>query len=148
MDAATVRKHLAEITTQLGRNEDEHEVLISLQRGYEGWLRLNPEASPAPAPTPPMAPMFDVPPMKRGKPVGSVSFRGAVLQILRDARGEPLNVREILPRALALGAATNAKNPLGAVDLMAHSLKRSHPVEKVGPRTWRYGAAKRDGAPM
>lgn len=43
MDAKTARAHLAEVHAQLARNEDEHEVLVSLARGYEGWLRLNPQ---------------------------------------------------------------------------------------------------------
>jgi hypothetical protein len=146
MDTKSVRSNLTEVTTQLARNEEEHEVLVSLVRGYEGWLRLNPD----PQPPPQMIVMFE--PEGRGsssQPKGSRSMRGAVLQVLKDARGEPVHGREILARAIALGAATDAKNPLGAVDLMAHSLKKSHPVEKVGPRVWRYRAPEnRDGAPM
>lgn len=144
MDAKTVRAHLAEIQSQLARNEDEHEVLLSLARGYEGWLRLNPEA-----PAPQMKLTFEPEPRNRSSPKGSRSFRGAILQVIKDARGEPITTREILPRALALGAATAAKNPLGTVDLMAHSLAKSkHPqIEKVGPRLWRYRGHE-DGAPM
>jgi hypothetical protein len=134
MDAKSVRSNLTEVTAQLARNEEEHEVLLSLVRGYEGWLRLNPD------PTAQMALLpLDVDPQRTGsQPKGSRSMRGAVLQVLKDARGEPVHGKEILARAYQLGAKTDAKNPLGAVDLMAHSLMKSHPVEKVGPRVWRY----------
>lgn len=147
MDAKSVRSNLSEVTAQLARNEEEHEVLVSLVRGYEGWLRLNPD----PQPPTQMIALFEPDRKNPGsQPKGSRSMRGAVLQVLKDARGETLHGREILARAIALGAATDAKNPLGAVDLMAHSLKRSHPVFKVGPRLWRWDASleKRDGAPM
>ena len=146
MDAKTARAHLAEVQAQLARNEDEHEVLISLARGYEGWIRLNPEPAP---PSSQMAPLFEPESRGRSQQKGSRSLRGAILQVIKDARGEPITTREILPRALALGAATAAKNPLGAVDLMAHSLAKGKVprIEKVGPRTWRY-RGNRDGAPM
>lgn len=144
MDAKSVRSNLTEVTAQLARNEEEHEVLLSLVRGYEGWLRLNPDPAPQMA-----LPPLEAAPRKGSQPKGSRSMRGAVLQVLKDARGEPVHGKEILARAYQLGAATDAKNPLGAVDLMAHSLKKSHPVEKVGPRVWRYRAPEnRDGAPM
>lgn len=144
MDAKTARAHLAEVQGQLARNEDEHEVLISLARGYEGWLRLNPE------PVSQLPLSLESGSRSRSESKGNRSLRGAVLQVIKDARGEPITTREILNRALALGAATQATNPLGAVDLMAYSLKKGHPVEKVGPRTWRWTASpeNRDGAPI
>ncbi len=128
MDRATVRKQLDEVRTALKRNEDEHRVLVSLLQGYEGWLRLNPETEVQQLALVPEGPTRK----------GSMSFRSAVLRVLQEARGEPLNVREVLVRATTLGAITGAKNPLGAVDLMAYSLAKNHPVEKVGPRTWRF----------
>ncbi|MGH7487339.1 MAG: hypothetical protein ACREMY_17325 [bacterium] len=150
MDAKTARAHLTDVQAQLARNEDEHEVLVNLARGYEGWLRLNPDNSAAQPPQ--MSLTFQPEPANRSEPKGSRSFRGAILQVIKDARGEPISTREILPRALALGAITESKNPLGTVDLMVHSLtKIKHPViEKVGPRLWRYTGPQesRDGAPM
>jgi hypothetical protein len=128
MDSDTIRKQLDEVKTALKRNEDEHRVLVSLMQGYEGWLRLNPGAAVQLTLT-----------TERVQAQGGISFRGAVLRVLKEARGEPLNVREILVRAQGLGAVTGAKNPLGAVDLVAYSLAKNHSVEKVGPRTWRYG---------
>lgn len=145
MDAKSVRLNLTEVTTQLARNEEEHEVLISLVRGYEGWLRLNPDPQP---PTQTIGLFEPEGKAARSQPKGSRSMRGAVLQVLKDARGEPVHGKEILARAYQLGAKTDAKNPIGAVDLMAHSLKKSHPVEKVGPRVWRYRTDNRNGAPM
>ena len=134
MDAKTVRSSLAEVTAQLTRNEEEHDVLLSLVRGYEGWLRLHPD----PAPQLALIGLDAESQRPRSQSKGSRSMRGAVLQVLKDARGEPVHGKEILARAYELGAKTDAKNPLGAVDLMAHSLMKSHPVEKVGPRVWRY----------
>jgi len=135
MEAKTIRAQLDEVRTALTRNEDEHEILVSLIRGYEGWLRLNPE---------PAAQLALVlrPPPKAGKgssqQKGTVSFRSSVLRVLRDARGEPLHSREILARAQALGAVTEAKNPVGTADLMAYSLSRSQPLRRSSPRTWRW----------
>jgi hypothetical protein len=148
MEAKTVRLNLEEIRGALARNEEEHDVLLSLLKGYEGWLRLNPEAS---------APQMSLPLAEGRTPrpatPGTISMRGAVLRVLREAHGEPLHSKEILRRVTALGAMSNAKNPLGMMDLLAYSLAKSHPMKKVGPRTWRYYAdedanGNGDGAPM
>lgn len=139
MDPSAIRQQLDEVRGALSRNEEEHEVLVSLMKGYEGWLRLNPEPQPSFQMVPePVAKPGRNASKGRNATKGTQSFRSAVLQVLRAARGEPLNVREILIRVTALGAVTGAKNPLGAVDLMAYSLAKNHPVFKVGPRTWRY----------
>jgi len=129
MEEKTVRDHLAEVREALKRNEEEREVLLALLRGYEGWLRLRgsngatqlilaePKAAPA-------------------VPKGAVSFRSAVLTVLREAHGEPLHSREILKRVLSMGATTTAKQPQAITDLMCYSLRDAYPIKKVGPRTW------------
>ena len=148
MEAKTVRLNLEEIRGALARNEAERDVLVTLLKGYEGWLRLNPEALDPPQMSLPLVQQRLPGPTIPGTP----SMRGAVLRVLREARGEPLHSKEILRRVTALGAVSNAKNPLGMMDLLAYSLAKSHPMKKVGPRTWRYYAddAKEteDGASM
>jgi len=67
-------------------------------------------------------------------------MRRAVLQVLRDAHGEPLRVEEILERAQGLGAATRSKNPVNTIDLQLYGLRDRDKlsVQKVGPRSWRW----------
>jgi hypothetical protein len=136
MDPGAIRKQLEEVKAALARNEEEHDVLLSLLRGYEGWLRLNPDQAPQLSLS--LEPKKVGPPKSRSSVKGTTSLRGAVLRVLQESRGEPINVREILVRARDLGAETDAKNPLGAVDLMVYSLARNHPIFKVGPRLWQY----------
>lgn len=135
MDEKTVREHLSEVKAALDRNEDEHAVLESLLRGYEGWLRLN--AKPIPS----QAPQRELPSIRgRSAPKAGErpSIRSQVLRVLQEARGEPLHTREILIRLHNMGFEVGGENPHGMVDLQAYSLRKSHPVEKVGPRTWRW----------
>lgn len=75
---------------------------------------------------------------------GTISLRRSIRQVLLDAHGEPLTADEILRRIEAMGARTEAKDPVGVVDFAAYSLKLSGlPLEKVGRRTWRW-ATERD----
>jgi hypothetical protein len=131
MEEKAVRKHLDEVKEALKANEDEHEVLLALLRGYEGWLRLHGSNGEA------QLPLVEA---KRSAtaPKGAVSFRRAVLAVLKDAHGEPLHTREILRRAQMMGAATAAKQPDAITDLMCYSLKKQYPLVKTGPRTWRW----------
>ena len=126
MDEKTVRIHLEEIQNSLERNEEEREVLVTLLKGYEGWLRLhgatNGHAEPGQLV---LAVEVDEGP----------GWRPTVSAILQEARGEPLHSKEILARARIRGLKTNAKNPVSAVDLTARSLPN---VEKAGPRLWKW----------
>jgi hypothetical protein len=142
MDGASVRAQLDEIRYALQQNGEEREALLSLLKGYESWLRLHPEAEKQMS-----LPLAQVPtPARKETPiVGTTSLRGAVLRILKEAHGEPLQTREILRRALELGARSGSTNPQGAVDLLCYSLVKSHPVVKVGPRTWRWAGADTSG---
>jgi hypothetical protein len=134
MKESDIRSQLEEVRTALKANEDEHEVLVSLLKGYEGWLRLRGDKNGASQLQ--MTVVAEIPP-KKGKLKGTVSFRSAVLKAVQDARGEPLHVREILSRARAQGAITAAKDPEGITDLMCYSLKdHGEPLKKVAGRTW------------
>ena len=132
MDVETIRQQLEVVSAQLRRNEDEKAVLLDLQRGYEGWLRLYGETANQPPLPAVLKKVIDT------KPKGSISMRAAIRTILKEARGAPLHSKEIWRRAQELGAATSGQNPLGLVDLSAFSLSKTEPVEKVGPRTWRW----------
>lgn len=142
MDTTTVRQRLREATNELNGLEERRQALMSIIRGYEALVRLDgpPEIEQMPVPL-----ALDLP--SRGK--GSISFRGAVRQVLRDARGEPLHVREIFHRTQGLGATTMAKDPVKITDLMIYSLiNREHePIRKVAPRTYRWAEAEPLGAP-
>ena len=146
MDESNVRQLLDEAKLGLSKNEAEHEVLVGLVKNLEGWLRLNAPASrtlPLPiAAERPTVRMASEETRQRS-PVGvkgAISVRAAVLQVLRDALGEPLHAAEIARRISALGAVTTSKNPTGVVGLVAASLQNRDglPVEKSGPQTWRW----------
>jgi len=129
MDEQMVREHIAEIRGRLKTIETEREVLLTLLRGYEGWLRLYSNGA-AGAQLPLLAATVTQSAPKR------VSFRGAIRQVLEAARGEPLHVKEILLRVQELGAQTQAKEPTAAVDFTCYSFKGA--AQRVAPRTWRW----------
>ncbi len=136
MEEKAVREQLEAARKDLRRVDEERDVLISMIRGCEGWLRLHGVKPMEPVAQPAL-------PMKA--PNGSdgataISLRSALLQVLKDAHGEALHVREMVPRALRLGASTNAKSPVTVADFMLDLLKKNkgEPIEKIAPRTWRY----------
>jgi len=148
MDEKAVRSQLAEIESELQRNEEERQVLNDLISGYRGWLKLR-AVHGASAPPPPglaarLAPSARPATHKArtksiaNKPKGSVSMRSAVLQAIQEANGKAIHVKDILERVTALGARSEGREPKGVVDLMAYSLARRGSVEKVGPRLWRW----------
>ena len=141
MDEAIVRDQLEQVKAALARNEEEHDALVSIVKGFESWLRLNGKAGVT-HPLPVVAPTSH-----NGKPVlarhaikGRVSVRQAVLQVLKDARGEPLHVKEIVRRINDLGAISASKNPAGVVGLVAMSLQKrdNQPIERTAGQTWRW----------
>ena len=147
MDEVTVREQLHAVREDLERNEAEHAVLESLLKGYEGWLRLMAGNGVSASQLPMMAAVVNgkaraVNGKARTAPKGRRSMRGAVLQVLADARGESIHAKEILRRARELGANTTAKDPEAIMDLMGYSLREGHPIEKSAPRTWRWVGEK------
>ena len=74
-------------------------------------------------------------------PLPAISYRSAVLRVLREAHGEPLHTKEIARRAEAVGGKSAAKDPIAITDLVIHNLAKSHPVTKTAPRTWRLEGA-------
>jgi hypothetical protein len=68
-------------------------------------------------------------------------------RVIKEAHGSPLHSEEILRRVKELGGTTNAKDPVGVIDLVAGTLMReSHaPIERVGPRTFRWVSSSDNG---
>lgn len=132
LDEKTARKMLDEVKESLEKNEAEHEVLAALLKGLEGWLRLNMTGSdPAPA-------QKQLIVAATNGAIGTISFRKAVLEVIKSARGEPIHVKEILHRAKQMGAVTNAKNPEGITDLHCHSWAESGDIKRTNPRTYKW----------
>lgn len=139
MDTTTVKRSLDEVEQRLARIEAEREVLLNLKKGYLGWLMLYGET---PAAQPRLMPNRDDPKLQSNAKRGSISVRGAILEVLRNAPGVELHSEEIWRRAEALGARTESPHPKDVVDLSLFNLRKQHPIDKVRPRTycWRNGA--------
>lgn len=152
VDEKTIKAQLLAVQEELRRNEEERGVLDSLIAGYRGWLKLRAFGGSGPASTPPPGIASRITPTtvsanapergprkgQRSVAKGTISMRQAVRQAILEADGQPIHVSKILERATELGARTTGKEPKGVVDLMAYSLAKSNPVEKVGPRLWRW----------
>ena len=136
MNEQTVRIHLAEIRNDLERNEAEHEVLLNLLKGYEGWLRLN--LSPNGHAQVDLAqPLLPIPTMSHESP----TWRPSIRKVVKEARGAPVHAGEIWARVQAMGLKTRGKNPLGLVDLNIMSMPE---IQKVGPRLYRWVGSNDD----
>lgn len=132
MDSQVVRQRLREAYADLEKIEERREALTSIVKGYEALVRLDGPPATEPQPT------LSLP--TPGPAKGTISFRAAVQRVLREARGEPLHVREIYARALVLGAVSGAKEPVRVTDLMIYSLRTRTkvPIEKTAPATYRW----------
>ena len=145
MDESAVRKQLDELRNELARFDDERNVIVSLIRSYETWLRLRGKDDGSIAPVlPGLLPPEEVPVavVANGNDALGPSFRGSVLRVIQEAHGEPLHAKEILRRVEALGAKTTAKNKLSVVALAIRSLMDKQPIEKAGPRMWRWAGGE------
>lgn len=139
-EAALLRRLIDETNQRLGAIEREHASLLSALAAYED--RLSFLEGGEPSETARASRALNPRTQSVAGRQGTIGLVSAVLEVLQDAQGEPLHVKAILPRALAKGARTNAKNPLGVVDMVAANLRRDgKPVDKTGPRTWRWVGA-------
>lgn len=120
----TYKEHLTYLAESTG----------SVQLGLEGVARATGQRRP------PSDPLYKwTVPHRPSRTKGTIGMVTAVLNVLKEAKGEPMHVREILPRALAMGAITESKDPANVVDLVAFNLRRDgKPVEKVAAKTWRF----------
>jgi hypothetical protein len=137
MDAASVRLQLEETRTALTRLDAEREVLLTLVKGFEGWLQLHAGGT---VNTPSSMDVLPVKPRRRTTTRGGVSMRQTVLKVMRDRPGLSMHVTEVLQHTLDAGAHTDAKRGENSVELILYSLRDrdKHPIEKVGPRRWRW----------
>ncbi len=119
MERELMRKQMESIRAELNILDSERAVLEDLLKGYESWFRLHPENGTDPA---------------MQLPLQSISFRDGVLEVLRQARGEPLHVKEIWRRMQSLGITSSSKRPENFVALYT---KRIPGMEKVAPATFR-----------
>lgn len=142
MDEIAVRAQLGEVQDELKRNQEEREMLLTVARGFEAWLRLRGRSVRA-TPIEPKVGAADTDVAKTdatNRPAGTISMRAAVLQVLQDAHGEPLSTDEILARARRMGAETRSARAASIVDLIAATLRNRYqqPVERVQPKVWRW----------
>ena len=130
MDEKTVRTHLQEVRDSLQRIDDEREVLVPLIQAYEGWLSRYGTQNDSEERKGQLSLPVD---SKNGDK--KVSWRGAITSILKEAHGAPLHTKEIWERAKVMGLRTEAKSPLGLLDLNIRAIRG---IEKTGPRLWRW----------
>jgi hypothetical protein len=143
MDRATVNAQLKEVVERLAVIEAEREVLTTLRSGLEGWLSFNPPQPRAVEPSPLRSIASRsrrIKSVQRGRPIGSVSLRGVVPGIVKDAGGVPIHASEIMRRARAMGAESGAKEPESVIDLMLYMARKNRhlPIERTSKRTWRW----------
>ena len=119
------------IRTQLAQNEQEGEALKTMLHGYEAWFHVHSEDSAVRQLEMTVA---------SNRPKGTISFRKALIEVLRQAHG-PMVDTEIWERMQALGAQSASKRPAGFIGLHA---KREREIEKVGPRMFRWVDAEAD----
>lgn len=144
MDKTTAKGELRAVQERIAVIDLERDALLKWRDGLESWLALqgtNGSASVATAKV--VQPKLGLGGPKSapsGKPVGTVSLRSAVLDIVREAGGRPLAATDILRLARSRGADSAAKNPEQVVDLILYTLrKRNHqPLERVDKGTWRW----------
>lgn len=139
MDETSVRTRLDEVRAELARLDDERNAMLTILRGYETWLRIHGASTSVQMPLMLRQPLPAVTLTNdpAAVPVPAISYRSAVLRVLREAHGEPLHTKEIARRTEAVGGKSGAKDPVAITDLVIHSLAKSHPVTKTAPRTWR-----------
>jgi hypothetical protein len=105
------------IRRQLRHVEARREALCEVLAGYEKLAKLDRAR-------------------RDTKPKGSISLRGAVLQVIKDA-SSAIKPADIWVRAKQLGAASAAKDPVAICDLMAYQLSKSRPLKKTS-EGWSY----------
>ena len=138
---AEAREELASIAQEREALDRRQEVLLHLRDGFEGWLRLKglPEEALQPSASldgEAVLHGFEGIARKpvRGKPPkGTIPYMEAIIRVLDEARGEPLHRTEIVRRAEALGARSEAKSVAGLVDTMC---KRIPGAQRAGQGMW------------
>ena len=126
MERDLMRQQMESIRAELNVLDSEREVLEDLLRGYESWFRLHPDSGVC---------------LSRQLPFESISFKEGLLEVLRQARGQPLHAKEIWHRMSVLGVTSNARRPEGFVSMHANKIEG---IEKVAPATFRLQIEERE----
>lgn len=137
MDVQMIRRGLEETREQLARIEKEREVLLNLQKGFEGWLLIHEPTSAAGEDSSLVGsggPMPKPVSRLRFRTKGDIPYVDAIRIALEEANGQSLTREAIAKRAAELGAKSEAKDILGLVDTMS---KRIGAERGDGPKTWR-----------
>lgn len=131
MDRESVRKQLEETRQRIAEIDEEKEILESLVRGFEGWLRLH---APIPAHAVMSSEVSDT--YFGNEPKGAVSMGAAIKEAIKESGHVVMHTKEIYEAALAKGAVTESKNPLNIVDIHLGRLAEQGLVQKLGGRRW------------
>jgi hypothetical protein len=140
MNKEAMRKQMEDIRDELNRLDSQRVALEQILRGYEAWFRAFPEngAQPHQQLTLPVS-------GRGGATKGAMSFRNGFIEVLKQARGEPLTDEEIWRRMQEKGVKSDARRPLGIVALTAK--RHSNQVEMVAVKTWRWKGPVSIGVP-
>lgn len=136
MDPTTARKELQKAHQEREEAEQRLSSLTAWIDGLEAFLRLNANDTKQSQLTLPIK----SPATRSSRPVGRVSLRSAVADVVRSSGGRPIHTSEILARARSMGADTTGSRPERVVDLVLYNLKTRNgaPLERVAPMTWRW----------
>jgi hypothetical protein len=139
VDKTTAKGELRSVEERLAVIDLERDALLKWRDGLVSWLALQAPSGNGTV-VQPRLPLGEGRSMPSGKPVGSLSLRRAVLDIVREAGGRELTTDDILQRARTRGADSAAKDPANVVDLILYTRrKRDHaPLERTRARTWRW----------
>lgn len=128
----TLRRELHEREKEAARLQADLSALRNMVGGYELWLQNHGRQTEQTEEVTQHPRFVEV----KAPPI---SFRSAVRKVVEDAGGEWLHLNEILGRAEALGAHTNAKRKANTVDFVLYNLRESgQPLEKKQGGFWRW----------
>ena len=139
MDNETIRQQLAAYQGELVRLDHERQMILKIIEGIQALAALNQQRAQITQPSLPFPPESSPQPISSGRPKGTIALRQAVFRVIREGRGRPIPIREILARAQAMGAVSESKNPLRVVDSLAYNWQKAgEPVVRVSPSSWKW----------
>ena len=131
MDTAMMKKTMEDTREALNKNEREHQVLTTLLKGFEDWFQINPEEG-----SNSKAHQYPLLSGRGGPPLGTISYSKGAMKVVKDARGAELGAKVIWERMEGIGVKSNAKNPVGLLNVTLN--RHTEVIEKTAPRTWKW----------
>jgi len=116
--------------SRLARVDAEREVLTNLITNLKQWQNVSTGSDIPQSAT-------DVQPRRRRR---GTSLRAYVQQVFENNPNRIMHSSEILEEAKKLGGYTESGQPINVVDRAIFQAQSFLPIEKVGPRLWRYTA--------